>query len=378
MSSTKQVIALVAASLLVLLFGLLGLELVFGGWLRGDSWSEVDKLNVVRGRSTEYDVRRIYGPDAAPVRYTRDRYGLRGSCDDPAQVRLVTLGGSTTDQVYVSDGQTWQDRLQSRMTQAHSGRTWCVSNAGVDGHSSFGHIAALERWLPLVPGLKPDYVLLYVGVNDAALRTERAPSDLRADEPAGRLARLKRAVNENSALLHLIRRALAARADAPLFAAHKLIFPTDSDYTSTAPAADIAPLVAASSEAFRERLRRLLQLIEARGAKPVCVSQPSLIYRRYGDAWRGIPDVFTHQGRKFNGLDYRLAILSINAVMAQECPAAGGHYIDLEGAGFEPAHFYDCVHMNASGAARVGDLLADAFSQQGIGGLRPLATSSRP
>lgn len=367
MSSTRQALVLAAASLLVLAVGLLALELVFGNWLRDGSWSDVERMNVVRNRSVEYDVRHIHGPDAPPVRYSRDRYGLRGPCTEPSSIRLVTLGGSTTDQVYVADGQTWQDRLQQHMTRA-LGRPWCIANAGVDGHSTFGHIAALERWLPLVPGLAPDYVLFYVGINDAAFRTEPARLDPHAPPAEGAWETAKRQVRNNSALYRLVRLRDARGADTPVFAAHRLLSPTPADYGATSPAADIDELVARGSAAFRDRFATLMRLVRERGARPICVSQPSLVYRQAGQTWVGLNEVFVFEGRRFNGLDYQRSIQALNGVMAQECQRAGGHYIDLESQSFEPGQFYDAVHMNAAGAARVGDLLFEAFKQLGVGG----------
>lgn len=366
MSSTRQALVLALASLLVLVAGLVALELVFGQWLRDGSWADVERMNVVRSRSVEYDVRHIHGPDAPPVRYSRDRYGLRGPCSDPRSIRMVTLGGSTTDQVYVADGQTWQDRLQQHMTRS-LGRPWCIANAGVDGHSTFGHIAALERWLPLVPGLAPDYVLFYVGINDAAFRTEPARLDPGAAHADSAWDTAKRLVRNNSALVRLARMRESRASEPPVFAAHRLLSPTPADYGATSPAADIDELVARGSAAFRERFSTLMRLVRERGARPICVSQPSLVYRKAGEAWVGLNEVFVFEGRRFNGLDYQRSIRALNSVMAQECRRAGGHYIDLESQPFEPEQFYDAVHMNAAGAARVGDLLFAALAPLGVG-----------
>lgn len=39
----------------------------------------------------------------------------------------------------------------------------------MDGHSTFGHLEALNRWLPDIEGLQPELVLFYVGINDVLL-----------------------------------------------------------------------------------------------------------------------------------------------------------------------------------------------------------------
>ena len=45
--------------------------------------------------------------------YNRDRYGLRGNYgSDPARINLLAVGGSTTNEVNVGDGDTWSSILR--------------------------------------------------------------------------------------------------------------------------------------------------------------------------------------------------------------------------------------------------------------------------
>lgn len=378
MSSTRSALLLLGAGFVTLCVGVVILELMFGHWLRSGSWSDVERMNVVRNQQLSYDVGHIYGPDAKPIRYTRDEYGLRGSCREPERIDIVTLGGSTTDQVYIADGQTWQDVLQQRINASRPDSPVCVANAGVDGHTTFGHIAALERWFPLIPKFRPRYYLLYIGINDAALRSKQSAFDENADA-SDIFAHAKGAIKNNSALYGLIHRLhRPGSGDGPVFAAHKLVYPKDADYTSTESAPDIQTFVHSSSTAFAERLLTILRGIKGRGGKPICVSQPSIIYKHFDDGWRGIPNVFSVSGHQFNGLDYRASILSLNGVMASECTKAGGHYIDLEGRPFALTDYYDGVHLSPAGAAKVGEYLFDEFQRQFIMGLRPAGAALTP
>jgi hypothetical protein len=95
----------------------------------------------------------------------------------------VTVGGSTTDQRYVGDGDTWQDVLRARSGLA-------VANAGIDGMSSYGHIVAITEWLHRLPDFSPRFYLHYIGVNDAALSAGPTLSD-RAGNEAGLLRILR-------------------------------------------------------------------------------------------------------------------------------------------------------------------------------------------
>jgi lysophospholipase L1-like esterase len=355
---------LLCAAALTLGVGVVALELAFGQWLRDSHWSQLDRMNVVRDRQITYDVRHIYGPEAKPVRYTRDRHGLRSSCTSPARMQLVTLGGSTADQVYIDDEQTWQEVLRRDLNAALPGLRLCVANAGVDGHTTFGHIEALHHWLPKIPELRPRAVLLYLGINDAAMRLQKGAMD--EADATGWVDGLKRAVKNNSALYRAALRLKPPAQDPPVFAAHRLIDASQLQYTSAATTDGIEELVVRNTAAFRTRLRTLLEQIERIGAKPVCVSQPSIIYKQVDRSWVGIPKVFTYEGKVYNGLDYRSSLLALNRVMAQDCPAAGGWYIDLESMPFFAGDFYDGVHMTPSGAARAGAYLASEFQRQGI------------
>ena len=74
---------------------------------------------------------------------------------------IVTVGGSTTACVGLSDEDTWPDRLAALLSQDVAD-LW-LNNAGMDGHSTFGHSILLEQMLA---SLRPDIVLYLVGVNE--------------------------------------------------------------------------------------------------------------------------------------------------------------------------------------------------------------------
>jgi len=367
MSSTRAALILCCAALLALAIGLVALELVFGQWLRDADGSRLDRMNVVRDRHIVYDVRHIHGPDAAPVRYTRDRHGLRSRCEAIERMQLVTLGGSTTDQVYIDDDQTWQEVMRRQLNAAVPGLDLCVANAGVDGHTTFGHVESLKHWLPMVPALRPRLVLLYIGINDAAMRLNKGAFDeAKPEGDGGWLSAVKRTVKNNSALYRVWSRWRRADDGVPVFAAHRMIDPKEFVYSSEASSAGIDTLIEQNTAAFRLRLRTLVQQIDRLGAKPVCVSQPSIIYKEVGERWLGLPKVFTYEGKTYNGLDYRQSLLALNRTMAADCPAAGGYFIELENKPFIAADFYDGVHMSPAGATKVGNLLAAEFQRQGI------------
>lgn len=129
MKRYRRVLWVVLVNGLVLVIGFVAVELTFGAWLNPN---KLNRLNLVKSQTFQYDVSALYGTATPLIRYSRDRYGLRGDYDDnPARIELLTVGGSTTDQRFVSDGDTWQDVLQKQFAAA--GTPVVVANAGVDG-----------------------------------------------------------------------------------------------------------------------------------------------------------------------------------------------------------------------------------------------------
>ena len=100
----------------------------------------------------------------ATARESINEWGLRGHYPALDDIDIVTLGGSATDQRYITDGSTWQDVIVREFEK--EGRRVSVVNAGVDGQSTYGHIKDFEWWFPTLPDFKPRYVLFYVAGND--------------------------------------------------------------------------------------------------------------------------------------------------------------------------------------------------------------------
>ena len=73
----------------------------------------------------------------------------------------IELDG-TTACVTLTDGRTWPDVL-ARGLAADSPRPVWLNNAGIDGHSTFGHQILLETHLKK---FRPDFIVFLVGVND--------------------------------------------------------------------------------------------------------------------------------------------------------------------------------------------------------------------
>jgi lysophospholipase L1-like esterase len=356
-TTSARILALAAVNAAVLGVGLVVLELIFGGWVHA---GRLDGLNLICDTAIEYRLHGLYPSDSDTALYTRDAWCLRGGPDRAGEIDLLTMGGSTTDQRYIADGATWQDVLQEELRR--SGSPVRVANAGVDGQSTYGHLESLEHWLPAIDGLRPRWILFYVGVNDLFKSADFADDRL-LDEPdptAPLHQRLKRVIRKRSALYQLYRTVRGVVRAHAYGLDHRYADPFAGEGWVEAPlVADPAGVLAPQREAYARRLRRLCERTRALGATPIFVTQPSRVFKLEGGRIRGTAKTLAVGDLRFNGVDYYRFLEVFNATtleVARECGAQG---LDLaKELAFDPeADFYDRVHNTPSGARRIGRYL---------------------
>lgn len=324
--------------------GIAIVELLFGAWFSPDN---LNRLNLIRGRIFNSDVSGLYETPSPIIKYSRDKYGLRGSCGDPSRINLLTVGGSTTDQRYISDGSTWQDVLQNRF--AAVGSPVVVGNAGVDGQSTFGHIKNFDWWFPYIPNLKPGYILFYVGLNDFYKDEGSEFDEIDRDT-------LVTVIKEHSALWHLLRTVKGTyEALLKLKLGHNKVDFAKMQWTRE-PLQNNYAFMSPRLDAYAQRLRILVARTRGLGSEPIFVTQPSRFFRRTASGVQGLEDVIpTYDGRRVNGVDFYHMMNQFNQVMQTVCNEEHVLFIDLAAdPGWDDADFYDYVHMSPKGARKVG------------------------
>ena len=66
--------------------------------INNDPWERTTReANILRNFQFSYDISQLYVSDSPNVDYVRNQYGLRDSCVSPAEIEILTIGGSTTD-----------------------------------------------------------------------------------------------------------------------------------------------------------------------------------------------------------------------------------------------------------------------------------------
>ena len=158
---------LVAYNSLALATMLLGCELALGDWHELLALSKKDALitKALRGKVKIDNVKALYNDTQDIfIKYTRDDDGYRSRARGSDKDIILTIGGSTTDQRFVTDGKTWQDELDKVFP------SFDFINGGVDGQSTFGHIHAVNHWhARKLDARRVKAIIVYFGINDRRL-----------------------------------------------------------------------------------------------------------------------------------------------------------------------------------------------------------------
>ncbi len=341
-----------------ILFGLLLIE----GLLRligeDKQWLSLNEANIIRNFTFQYEIAGLYDAEYNSVRYVRDKFGLRGGCKEPRDIDILTVGGSTTDQRFLPLEATYQYLLQQKIYESHN-KSVCISNAGVDGHTSYGHIFSFRNWFPLIPGLQPKFVLLYVGINDSVFDRIKSPMPGADIEPNVFRKNLKKfyLVQELLPLYRFIGSGFTNKSIA--YAGH---FPKDyeeKDYTVSKLDPRTPLLSELNSLAFGSRLEQILKEIEIMGAQPICVSQPHRYIKEIDNTLLGIPGVFD----EFSGLDFDYSIKEVNKFLQNKCKE---NFIEISNEAIPDTLYYDGVHLTPKGSSKLAELLFNALNAKGI------------
>jgi lysophospholipase L1-like esterase len=340
-------IGVALVNLAVLIALLIALELSLGTWFFGPNLGSLNVHVNVHLRIADSP----YYPPGAFAHYRRDRFGLRGDYGgDPARIALLTVGGSTTNEQFVDESDTWT-AIVGRELRAR-GRPLTVANAGIDGHSTAGHLRSFDLWFAKIPGLKPRYMLFFIGVNERGVAPD-AVTGADALWHASGYRRFRAYVENNSALVRasrVIRGWFAARRIRAHYGSGKAETQDSRWVTATLPDG-LAARLRPNLDGYAKRLRLLHAKAIASGAMPIYVTQINGDGRRVGGAIREIEA--SGGGRTF------AEISLYNAELLKFCAEAKAHCIDLAGElRFGPGDFYDSVHTTPQGSRKIGRYLA--------------------
>lgn len=336
---------------LVFLAGVVVIELLLGGWLHP---SRIHMVGVERNLVKEIKLNGLYEWPTDTIYCTRDRWGFRGAPSDPGAIDVLTVGGSTTAQVMLNDGYTWQEVCERVLREG--GHSMELANAGIDGQSSFGHIKNFSWWFNKVPKLQPQYILYYIGINDFV---KQQPDKF--DEMALNAGSVMDFVQENSVFLRAWRivRGHYRATETIDVTHHRTEIRPEQWVPYPFPSTDLEALMAAHLDAYEERLRTLVRLTREFGAEPILVTQATWWYRRDRGQVEVLYHGLTYNGVALTGMDFYFMMRMLNERTLKVAADLGCPSFDLDAeVDFTEGDFYDYGHNTPAGAERVGIYMA--------------------
>lgn len=354
-------------NLKALLFGLLVAlvlcEIVLRIYNPFTNFTKQGKLVLPASQQTVFENKWIKQLDSK-IKYSRNALGFRGPMPTDSISKLnsiITVGGSTTECRFLSDSTTWPYLLGKELKDSIP-NLW-LNNAGIDGHSTFGHLLLMKEY---ISRLKPKYVVLLTGVND--VETEKPESfDVMSENKlqySSVKAFLKSLLNktEIGATVFQLYNIRSAYKKGLI---HKEVdFKQLKDTTYTP--AYIQETINKQKNylvGYQTRLQEIINICKANNIKPTLLTQPSL-YGSYVDSTTGIRmDLKFHESNagKNNLLQEQVLEEYNNVVRAFRTQAT---VIDL--AKLMPkntAYYYDFIHFNKQGAVKVAEIVSPYFKE---------------
>tara|TARA_A100001035_G_scaffold233913_1_gene196822 strand:+ start:360 stop:1466 length:1107 start_codon:yes stop_codon:yes gene_type:complete len=148
------------------LFLFLGfIEILLGKWIKNIFLNEkTEYLNIpglYKDKKFFYDVKKLYNSSqSVPIKIYKDNLGYRSRSNNNKQ-KVLTIGGSTTEEFFVTEGKTWQDNLDNLQPE------FDFINGGLSGQSTFGHLESIKEWhSKYLNNSKIDSIIFYIGIND--------------------------------------------------------------------------------------------------------------------------------------------------------------------------------------------------------------------
>ncbi len=286
--------------------------------------------------------------------HTKNSLGFRGAPpprDFRDELTIITIGGSTTECFYLSDGLTWPDLLGQQLSREFK-RVW-INNAGLDGATTYRHLILMEDY---VVKLRPKVVLFLIGINDVGAGDIAAAEARRGHDLKHRWrALLYRsevyALGQNLWRYFIAQRRGLHHTEIDLRAAgtlERLPAGTTSrmlkDYESN------------SLPFFAARVEQLVKVCREHGIEPVLITQPTL----YGpglDPVTGV-NLETVKVGDQNGRFMFQAIDLYNEVTRRVAQKDGVLLIDLaRELPRNSTYYYDYLHYTEPGAMAVAGIV---------------------
>lgn len=362
-SKKRKLLWLGIATLLSVFIGLGILEILLRIWnppqIRMQGKQILLKKNLVVENNYSFNSDKIKNH----IVIQRNSLGFRGKeppINFSKHLSLVAVGGSTTECVFITEGKTWIDVVAKNLDLKIPG-IW-VNNAGIDGHSTCGHIAMVDQYLS---HLRPNYAMFLVGVNDIAVKNCRVEDGKQLVYSPITIG-LQDVLDKSMVFTYA--NYLANRK-----VAHGMVAMSDSifDYNVLGDSTfydkmggDDEQKFDKLLEEYRQRLETLITKTKESSIKPILITQPA-VYGTGIDPTTGVDlaDLivadFTEDKKVRRGEDKWKILEKYNQVTREVASNNNVPLIDLaKEMPKDTKYYYDFVHFTELGAQKVGEIVS--------------------
>jgi len=189
----QKIPKIIFANISVLLILTLPIEFFLGNWKKNffgkNKYIQIPGL--VKNISLKYDASSLYeSKEPIIINYYRDELGYRSKNQTKNKPIILTIGGSTTDNKFVTEGKTWQDNLDKLSPK------YDFINGGIDGQSSYGHLRSINSWHSKnLKNYNIEKIIFYIGLSDISLLNKNIR---KFDLPQSKKEYIKNLLKDNS------------------------------------------------------------------------------------------------------------------------------------------------------------------------------------
>ncbi len=321
------------------------------------------------------NIHNTFDPDPAylpgihgPSHFTTGPGGIRAPA--PAaqgQARVLCVGGSTTECVYLDDNETWATLLPNFLEPDLASRVW-VGNVGISGFDTRDHLQFV-RESPLLAGAEA--LIVQCGINDLwrflAQEVEAMDYGRFEDAPGNIDVRIQEKYRPWWTRSRLIQLYHTWCQPPPPPEQREGIGGSEyeirrSKRRSALLTGELPPLQL-GLEAYKQNITAIIEDSRARGV-PVLFTTQAVLWQADLPAeaadrcWFGwLPD-----GRYLSIDALREAMDAYNQTLMDTCSSAGVPWVDLSALHGNPAWFYDDCHFTEAGAVEVARRIAPELS----------------
>lgn len=318
-------------------------------------------------------------------RFITNSMGIRGDeIPEDAKNRILTLGGSTTEALYLDQDETWPYLLQKNLNAIpNAPKTW-VGNVGKSGHNSINHIYQMKYFVPQVPDLST--VILLMGANEVFFqpywKTEFNPhpqiAPLKTDRENMSSSFSSFPISLKAPYFSNLRQsALFFHLDRLYWLMNKIGFYQDHQgkfhqkmraLKQAGTLYDKRPDLTLGLEVYAQNLNTLIDLAQAQHLRVILMTQPYAWNKNLTPSDQKILWWGWVYGAKdtFYSLDVQTYIFdAYNQTLLDVCHKRAIPCIDLANkVPHDLSYFYDDIHFNEKGNAEVARVVADALQKE--------------